>query len=553
MPKETKTQDEKQRLTQAEIAQEKLKEELLSQIRGVSSPESLQSLQRTLATASVVNQEVGEDQGKLINQEGYIIANNQEEFVRAIFFNTKLNSAQKIELLIELDDIISNKDLIFNSIFNELNNENQLTEKNKELLIELFKIGYQASSQSIKDNTTYQSLTSRAVRQLEKETDGIINTSRDLDPNQDIKQERLNGLTREALIKISVLGYCYANGEGVAKDLSEAARLYKLAAKQGNANAQANLGFCYYSGEGVVEDLSKAVELSTLAANQGHAAAQSNLGFCYYSGEGVVKDLSKTVEFYTLAANQGNASAQSNLGYCYEKGEGVAKDFSKAVRLYKLAANQGNARAQNNLKLLTERDQKAFVQIEAGLNKIISNFINELNFKTDEEVQGFIDTQLADLVVKQKEKVRTINLKEKFFTIFIAKSVNKIGGSDLSPKQQEARLDNILHIAKTKTSNQECANILQDAVVKVYHNFVYNYPIVEYFKNHLDQYIVADDVKGALQDPNVNTQVPTVLTGIIGDYVGLPSTEIQVRGDEKERVERLNKGSAKGKDDCVIS
>ena len=42
---ETKTQDQKQSLTQAEIAQEKLKEELLSQIRGVNDlPESSTSL-----------------------------------------------------------------------------------------------------------------------------------------------------------------------------------------------------------------------------------------------------------------------------------------------------------------------------------------------------------------------------------------------------------------------------------------------------------------------------------------------------------------------------
>ena len=199
---ETKTQDQKQSLTQAEIAQEKLKEELLSQIRGVNdlpeSSTSLALLQARLNKASLRHQEAGENQGKLINPEGYIIANNQEEFVRAIFFNTGLNSAQKIELLIELNDIISNKDLIFNSIFNELNNKNQLTKTNKELLIELFKIGYKAISQSIKDNTTYQSLASEAVRQLEKETGGIINTLGGLDPNQDISNNNNQRMAQQS-------------------------------------------------------------------------------------------------------------------------------------------------------------------------------------------------------------------------------------------------------------------------------------------------------------------------------------------------------------------
>ncbi len=244
---ETKTQEEKQPSTPAEMEQEKLKEELLSQIREVNNlPESSTSLallQDRLNTASKRHQEAGPNQGKLIYKEGYIIANNQEEFVRAIFFNTGLNSAQKIELLIELDGIISNKDLIFNSIFNELNNKNQLTEINKELLIGLFKIGYQASLKSIKDNTTYKSLASIAGGQLEKETDSIINTLRDLDPNQDIKQERLNGLTKEALIKIRILGFCYEFGEGAAKDLKEAVKFYRLAANQGDAGAQINLGY----------------------------------------------------------------------------------------------------------------------------------------------------------------------------------------------------------------------------------------------------------------------------------------------------------------------
>ncbi len=52
---------------------------------------------------------------------------------------------------------------------------------------------------------------------------------------------------------------------------------------------------------------------------------------------------------------------------CYEFGEVVAKDLSKAAELWTLAANQGYAEAQNNLESLTQQDQEAFVQIEAGL------------------------------------------------------------------------------------------------------------------------------------------------------------------------------------------
>ncbi len=50
------------------------------------------------------------------------------------------------------------------------------------------------------------------------------------------------------------LGTMYQQGEGVAKDLVEAARLLRLAADQGNADAQLSLGGMYYHGEGVARD-----------------------------------------------------------------------------------------------------------------------------------------------------------------------------------------------------------------------------------------------------------------------------------------------------------
>ncbi|MDA9231140.1 hypothetical protein N9O56_01025 [Rickettsiales bacterium] len=118
----------KKTMTQEEIEERKMlisqiKIALLSKIRGVNnlpgSTTSPTSLKNILNSASARRQEAGEYQEKLIHEEGYVIANNQEEFVRAIFFN-ELYKNQKIELLIELDGIISNKDLIFDSIFNEL-------------------------------------------------------------------------------------------------------------------------------------------------------------------------------------------------------------------------------------------------------------------------------------------------------------------------------------------------------------------------------------------------------------------------------------------------
>jgi TPR repeat protein len=59
---------------------------------------------------------------------------------------------------------------------------------------------------------------------------------------------------------------------GLPKDDRDAARLYKLAADQGNALGQLNLGLFYESGRGGLEkDEREAARLYRLAADQGNA------------------------------------------------------------------------------------------------------------------------------------------------------------------------------------------------------------------------------------------------------------------------------------------
>ena len=52
------------------------------------------------------------------------------------------------------------------------------------------------------------------------------------------------------------------------------ARQYRLAAKQGHAEAQCSLGFMFANGRGVAQDDAEAARLFRLAAEQGYAAAQ---------------------------------------------------------------------------------------------------------------------------------------------------------------------------------------------------------------------------------------------------------------------------------------
>ncbi len=67
--------------------------------------------------------------------------------------------------------------------------------------------------------------------------------------------------------------------------MNEAARLYHLAAEQGNVLAQHNLAVCYENALGVKGDMNEATKLYRFAAEQGKAPAQNNLGVCYENGQ----------------------------------------------------------------------------------------------------------------------------------------------------------------------------------------------------------------------------------------------------------------------------
>jgi len=118
------------------------------------------------------------------------------------------------------------------------------------------------------------------------------------------------------------LGVMYYTGEAVSKnaagvvldnDPAMAAGWFYRAAEQGYADAQFNLGLLYANGDGVAQDMEEAAELFMLAAEQGHVDAENNLGAMYYTGEGVARDEQKAIEWFEKAAAQGNEEAQANL------------------------------------------------------------------------------------------------------------------------------------------------------------------------------------------------------------------------------------------------
>jgi TPR repeat protein len=92
----------------------------------------------------------------------------------------------------------------------------------------------------------------------------------------------------------------------------------------------------------------QSVEKTRLAADQGDAEAQNNLGVRYADGRGVPQDDVQAVKWFRLAADQGNAKAQTNLGLSYYFGKGVTQDAVQALMWSNLAAAQGHAYSAEN-------------------------------------------------------------------------------------------------------------------------------------------------------------------------------------------------------------
>jgi S1-C subfamily serine protease len=86
------------------------------------------------------------------------------------------------------------------------------------------------------------------------------------------------------------------------------------AARAGDANAQDMLGYRYLYGNGVHKNLRQAAQLFLAAARQNNPSAQANLGYCLMNGLGVRKDEVQGYAWNILAAAQGIEAAQKNIG-----------------------------------------------------------------------------------------------------------------------------------------------------------------------------------------------------------------------------------------------
>ncbi|HBM70515.1 MAG TPA: hypothetical protein DD377_04030, partial [Firmicutes bacterium] len=148
------------------------------------------------------------------------------------------------------------------------------------------------------------------------------------------------------------LGMAYACGYyGVTTDRETALHWLKKSVKGENPSACLQMGLYYYYTVKTDAAYKKAFELFTDACNLGEEEAIINIGLCYLQGNGVKENKKEAVKCFKTAAYKYKSSLGFyNLGICYENGYGVRNNYKKAIEMYGKAVENGESAGLEAIK-----------------------------------------------------------------------------------------------------------------------------------------------------------------------------------------------------------
>jgi TPR repeat protein len=142
---------------------------------------------------------------------------------------------------------------------------------------------------------------------------------------------------------------------GAPRDFSRAFNLNQKAAKLGLADAILNMGWFYAGGRGVARDLSLAQKWYRRSARHGDPRAMFSLGqIAYDSG-----DYSGARRWFRRAGDHGHMRSFYWLGKLAWRGHGVPCDRSAALALFHRAARAHDPEAVRGLRFLSRPKRKS--------------------------------------------------------------------------------------------------------------------------------------------------------------------------------------------------
>lgn len=198
----------------------------------------------------------------------------------------------------------------------------------------------------------------------------------------------------------AALGDCYFYGVGTAKDLGKAVEVYRKGADAGDGTAAFKLG-CIFEGEmGVPRDENMSQKMFLIAARKGNPQAQfliANMAYegkieggrqlaaewfricsdsipvakfnyatMCYTGDGVPKDLEKAFGLFLSLADAGDPDAMFQAGKMMLSGEGTSQDPHRGFEYIAKAAKAGNADAAMVVQSMLRRQNAQFIKIDGA-------------------------------------------------------------------------------------------------------------------------------------------------------------------------------------------
>lgn len=138
-----------------------------------------------------------------------------------------------------------------------------------------------------------------------------------------------------------------ALAERLREDPAGALDALRVAARNGNVEAQALHAQMHCEGRGVPRDMAEGLHWYTLAANSGHVRAMNMVGRCHELGQGTPPDAELAAAWYRKAAASGLDWGMYNLANLLATGRGVRENRAEAFALYRRAAALGHAKSMN--------------------------------------------------------------------------------------------------------------------------------------------------------------------------------------------------------------
>lgn len=184
--------------------------------------------------------------------------------------------------------------------------------------------------------------------------------------NKDIEQANYwlekaaeNGHTRSKVLFSTILERDVSN----PASLEKAKRFIEEVKSEASPQEIYSIGYSYANGFGLPKDLKKAMEWARLGADKGEVNSIYLLGDCYWRE----KNIAEASVWFEKAAEKGLRAAQLQTGRLYRDGApGVEKNFGKAVKWLEIAYPSGDKNDVFSLVVMRTTGPKAVRNLAKG-------------------------------------------------------------------------------------------------------------------------------------------------------------------------------------------